>query len=87
MRSTTRRFLAGALFAAGVSVFGMTTLRAADPNFQIWVDGNGTRWLAGCASADVAPTLLANGFTQSGPADLLILCIEGYSAVYRQLGN
>ena len=80
LRFTSATVLALAMFAAA-------TARAQQPADLSVFEVNGTRYLAGCVTTELADRLIAEHGFQAGNGPLSILCIEGTVAVHRQLGN
>lgn len=50
-------------------------------------DGFGNHWLIGCVTDDLANRLVAHGGFDFGGGPVGILCIDGYTAVSKQLDN
>ena len=81
------RFAVGAVLAAGLIV-GAATIGYAQAPLGLfrYEDNDGNHWLTGCVEDDLAEHLVAHAaFDYGSPA--LILCVEGYSAVAKQLGH
>ena len=74
----------GITIAAVAMTMAAPAVAIAAPDLNIYELSDGSRWIAGCAEDDVAAHLLSSAaFQSSGP--LSVLCLVGYTAVYKEL--
>jgi hypothetical protein len=69
--------------AVGLTM-GAPALAGATPDLSVLEQSEGSRWIVGCAENDMAARLIATeAFQSAGPVP--ILCVVGYTAIYKEL--